>query len=79
MMLGALSPVRVSEVVLSFGGAVGIDPLGNRIPVDAQGFSRMRNAFLVSGEGLFNVKLFKLVERFIQKDVAVEHIFDYSF
>jgi hypothetical protein len=65
--------------VFAFLGAVGIDTLGDRVAMDAQGISRVRNAFLISGESFLNVKLFKLIERFIQKDVAVEHVFDYCF
>jgi len=62
--------------MLSFRGAVRIDTLGNRVPVDAQRFCRVRDAFLVSDEGFLNIEFFKLVERFIQKDVAVEHVFN---
>lgn len=39
----------------------------------------VRNAFLVSRVGFFDVKLLKLIESFIQKDVTVEHVFDYGF
>ena len=73
----ALATIPVGQVVLAFLGPVRIDSLGNRVAVDAQGFGRVRNAFLVADESFLNVKLFKLVERFIQKDVAVEHVFDY--
>jgi len=68
--------VCIGEVVLPLLSAVGIDPLGNRVPVDTEGFCRVRDAFFVSDEGFFDVELFKLVERFIQKDMAVEHVFN---
>ena len=74
-----LAAVRVSQVVLSLLSSVGIDSLGNRVAVDTEGFGRVRNAFPVSDESFLNVELFKLVERFIQKDVAVEHVLDYCF
>ena len=76
VMFRAFAAVRVRELVLSFCSTVGIDSLGNGVAVDAEGFGSMRNAFLVSDESLLNVKLFKLVKRFIQKDVAVKHVFD---
>jgi len=47
--------------------------------MDAQRCSRKRDALLISREGLFDVKLFEFLERFIEKDVAVEHVFDHSF
>jgi len=62
--------------MLSFRGAVRIDTLGNRVPMDTEGFGRVRDAFLVSDEGFLNIEFFKLVERFIQKDVAVQHVFN---
>ena len=68
--------VCIGEVVLPLLSAVRIDPLGNRVPMDTEGFSRVRDAFLVSDEGFLNIEFFKLVERFIQKDVAVEHVFN---
>jgi hypothetical protein len=37
------------------------------------------DALLISSEGLFNVKLLEFFEGFIEKDVPVEHVFDYSF
>ena len=77
--VGAFAAVRVSELVLSLLGPVGIDSLRNRVAMNAEGFGRVRNPFLVSGESFLNIELFKLVEGFIQKDVAVEHVFDYCF
>ena len=74
-----LAAVCVGEVVLTLLCAVRIDPLGDRVPMDTEGFRRVRNALFVSGESLLNVEFFKLVERFIQQDVAVEHVFDYCF
>ncbi len=77
--VGALAAVCVGQVMLPFLSAIGINSLGNRIAVDTEGFGRVRNAFLVSSESFLNVELFKLVKRFIQKDVAIEHVFDYCF
>ncbi len=39
----------------------------------------VRNSFLISRESLLNVKLLELFERFIEKNVAIEHLFDDSF
>ena len=75
MYLRPLAAVFVSQIVLAFLGPVRIDPLGNGVAVDAEGLGRVRNALLVSGESFLNVELFKLVERLIQEDVAVEHVF----
>ena len=47
--------------------------------MNAEGFGSLRNAFLISGEGLLDIELLELVQRFIQKDVAIEHVFDDSF
>lgn len=62
--------------MLSFGGAVGINSLGNRVAMDAQGFSGIGNPLFVSHKGLLNIEFFKLVQRFIQEDMAVEHVFN---
>ena len=47
--------------------------------MDAQSRSRKRDALLISSEGLFDIKLFEFFERFIEKDMAVEHVFNHSF
>jgi len=65
--------------MLSFCGAVRIDALRYRVAVDAECFGGVGDSLLVSVESFLNVELFKLVERFIQQDVAVEHVFDYCF
>ena len=77
--IGAFATVRVGEVVLSLLRTVGIDSLGNRVAVDAEGFGGVRNTLLVSRKCLLDVELFKLVEGFIQEDVSVEHVFNYCF
>src|SRR5438874_5502864 len=47
--------------------------------MDAKRRSRKRDALLISSEGLLDIKLFEFLERFIQKDMAVEHVFNHSF
>ena len=79
MVLRAFPAVRVGELMLSFRGAVGIDAFGNRVAVDPERFGGIGNSFLVPNKSFLNVEFFKLVERFIQKDVAVKHVFDYCF
>jgi len=62
--------------MLSFGRPVGIDAFGNRVAMDPKRFSGVGDALLVSHECFLNIELFELVERFIQEDVAVEHVFN---
>src|SRR2546430_8748183 len=47
--------------------------------MDAKRRSRKRDALLISSEGLFDIKLFEFLERFIEKDMAIEHVFNHSF
>jgi len=47
--------------------------------MNTEGFSGVRNSFLMTREGLLDVELLELFQRFIQKDVAIEHVFDDSF
>jgi len=47
--------------------------------MDAQRRSRKGDALLISSEGLFDIKLFEFLERFIEKDMAVEHVLNHSF
>lgn len=62
--------------MLSFSGAIRIDSLGNRVAMDSERFSGVGNPLFVSREGFLNIEFFKLVQRFIQKDVTVEHVFN---
>lgn len=78
-MFGPFAAVRVTEMVFAFLSTIGIDPFGNRVAVNAEGFGGMRNAPLVPRVGFLNVELLELLERFIQKDVAVEHVFNDGF
>jgi len=79
LLLPAFAAVGVGEMVLSFGGPVGIDALGNRIAVNPQRFGGVGDALLISRESLLNVEFFEFLECLIQKDVAVEHVFNDSF
>lgn len=75
----ALFAVGVRQLVLTFGGAVGIDAFGDGVAVDAEGFGSMRNTLLMARKSPLNVELFELVEGLIQKDVAIEHVFNNGF
>lgn len=79
MGLRALFPVGISQLMLALAGAIGIDALGYSVAVDAEGFGGVRNAFLVADEGLLNVELFEFLEGLVQKDVAVQHVFNNGF
>ena len=77
--LRALLAVRVGKLMLALCCAVGIDPFGNRVAMDAQGFGGVRNALLVAHESLLNVQLFEFFEGLIQQDAAIEHVFNNGF
>jgi len=70
---------RAVRLVLAFLGAIRIDAFGNRVAVNAKRGGGVRNALFVSRVGFLDVKLFKFLERFIEKDLTVEHVFDYGF
>lgn len=77
--LRTLLAIRVDELVLALCRPVGIYTLGNRVAVDAKGFSGVGNALFVTGESLLNVQLFEFFEGLIQKDAAIEHVFNNGF
>ena len=79
MELRTLFAVRVDELMFALGRAVGINPLGNRIAVDAKGFGGVGNALLVAHESLLDIQLFEFFEGLIQKDAAIEHVFNNGF
>ena len=47
--------------------------------MDSQRRGRVSDPFLVARICFLNVKLLELLERFIQHDVPVKHIFNYCF
>jgi len=47
--------------------------------MDAEGVGSSGDALFVAREGLLNVKLFELLQSFVQPDVAIQHFFDHSF
>jgi len=63
-------------LVLAFLGAIRIDAFGNRVAVNAKRGGGVRDALLVSRVGFLDIKLFKLLECFIEKDVPIEHVVD---
>ena len=56
----AASVISIVRVVLAFLGAIRVNPLGNRVAVDAERFGRVGNSLLVAREGFLYVELFKL-------------------
>lgn len=62
-----------------FRGTVGIDAFGDCVAMDSERFGGVRDALLVPEEGFLNVQLFEFLEGLIQKDVAVQHVFDNCF
>jgi hypothetical protein len=77
--LRTLFAIRVDELMLALCRAVGIYTLGNSVAVDAQGLSGVGNALLVTHESLLDVELFEFFEGLIQKDAAIEHVFNNGF
>lgn len=65
--------------MFSFVGAIRIDSFGNRVAMDAQRGGGVRDALLVARECFLNVELFEFLKSFVEHDVAVEHVVDYSF
>ena len=55
------------------------DALGQGVAVDAEDGGGLGDVLLVTGQGLLYVKLLKLLDRLIQKDVAFEHFIDQAF
>src|SRR6185369_225794 len=55
------------------------DAFGEGVAVDAENGGRVRQMLFVAREGLLYIELLKLAERFIQKDVALEHLVDQAF
>ena len=79
MDLRTLFAVRVDELMFALCRAVGINPLGNRVAVDAKGFGGVGNALFVARESLLDIQLLEFVEGLIQKDAAIEHVFNNGF
>ena len=79
MELRTLFAVRIDELMLAFGRAVRVNPLGNRIAVNAKGFGGVGNALFVARESLLDIKLLEFFEGLIQKDAAIEHVFNNGF
>jgi len=59
--------------------SIRIDSLGDGIAMDAEGVGRIGDALFVAREGLLNVKLFELLQSFVEPDVPIQHFFDHSF
>ena len=78
-MMTTTAMIACVGVVLPFLGAVGIDALGDGVAVDAEGFSGVRNALLIPGEGLLNIELLEFRDGLIKGNVAVQHIVDHCF
>jgi hypothetical protein len=79
VQLRTLFAVRVHQLMFALCGAVRIDTLGNRVAVDAEGFSGVGNALFITRESLLDVQLFEFFEGLIQKNAAIQHLFNNSF
>ena len=55
------------------------DAFGEGVAVDAEDGGCVREMLVVAREGLLYVKLLKLAESLVQKDVALEHLVDQAF
>ena len=55
------------------------DALGERVSMDPEDFGGICEVLPVAGQGLFNIDLLKLSDRFIQKNLTVEHFVNQGF
>ena len=55
---------------------VGRDAFREGISVDSEHYGRLRKVLLVFGECFLYVELLKLPDRFVQEDVALQHLVD---
>ena len=47
--------------------------------MDAERVGGIGDALLVAGKGFLNVKLFELLQSFVEPDMTIQHFFDHSF
>ncbi len=71
--------VGLARMPRPFLFSIRIDSLGDGVSMDAEGVGSIGDALFVACEGLLNVKLFELLQSFVQPDVAIQHFFDHSF
>ena len=55
------------------------DTLGEGVAMNPQHGRSIRDVLLVPRQGFLDVEFFEFAERFIQKDVALEHFVDQAF
>jgi hypothetical protein len=71
--------IGLADVPGAFLFSIRMDSLRDGVSVDAEGVGRIGDALLVAREGLLNVKLFELLQSFVEPDVTIQHFFDHSF
>src|SRR5256885_1611619 len=67
------------SVRLPFLSAVRIHPFRDRVAMDSKRRGGVRDPLFVARVGFLDIELLEFFERFIQHDVPVKHIFNYSF
>jgi hypothetical protein len=78
--------VRFASGIAGFAGATGgffaavrVDPLGDRVPMDAESGGGVRNSLLVPAVRLLNVEFLKFFQGFIEHNMTIKHVIDYCF
>src|SRR5437764_9263830 len=67
------------SIRLSFLSAIRIHPFRDRVAMNPKRRGGVSDPFLVARVGFLDIELLEFFERFIQHDVPVKHIFNYSF
>lgn len=57
----------------AFRATIRVDAFGDRVSMNAECLSGMRDSFAVSRKCFLNVKFFEFFERFAEHDVAIKH------
>ena len=67
------------SIGLPFLSAIGIHAFRDRVAMYPERRCGVRDPLFVARVGFLDIELLELFQRLIQKDVAIEHVFDDSF
>ena len=79
MRLAGRPARRTIRAMFPFFGAIRVNAFRDRVAVNAERRGGVSDPLLVARVSFLDVKLLELFERLVQHDVAVEHVFNYSF
>ena len=79
MGLARRSARRTIRAMLPLFSPIRVDTFRDRVAVNAERRGGVSDSLLISRVGFLDVKLLEFFERLVQHDVAVEHVFNYSF